>query len=100
MRCGGQNTSECRVKGETCIDGVCRCSSSSSCEGRKTGAFCDPILGECRCSEITPSCPASTKGNICDSDNNYCTCSATGPACNETEFCTLESCVGNTMVLE
>ena len=96
IQCSGQNSSECKVAGETCIDGVCRCGlHSSSCEGRKTGEFCDPIASECRCTESLPSCSDPSRGNICDAKGNVCKCSATVPACYENDYCTLGSCIGN-----
>ena len=93
--CSGQNPLDCKVAGEVCVDGICRCGSLSSCEGRKTGALCDPILGECRCSENLISCTDPSRGNMCDSTNNSCNCSATSPACNGNEYCTLGYCTGN-----
>ena len=95
MHCSGQNLSDCKVAGETCVDGICRCGALSSCEGRKTGAFCDPRLGECRCSENLVSCSNPFRGNICNSSSSSCTCSATALACNGNEYCTLGSCNGN-----
>ena len=95
IHCSGQNLSDCKVAGETCVDGICRCGSLSSCDGRKTGAFCDPILGECRCSENLESCPNPSRGNICNSTSSSCTCSTTAPACNGNDYCTLGSCTGN-----
>ena len=89
-----QNTSDCKVEGETCIDGVCRCGPISSCNARKTGAFCDPINGECRCSESLPLCPDPSRGNVCDSKDNVCKCSTSAPACSGNYYCTLGSCIG------
>ena len=95
IHCSGQNLSDCKVAGETCVDGICRCGALSSCEARKTGALCDPRLGECRCSENLASCSNPFRGNICNSSSSSCTCSATALACNGNEYCTLGSCNGN-----
>lgn len=89
-----QNTSDCKVEGETCIEGVCKCGSMSSCENRKTGDVCEPMNGECRCSETLSSCPDPSRGNICDSKNNSCRCSLSSPICNGNYYCTLGSCIG------
>ena len=69
----------------------------SSCEGRKTGAFCDPILEECRCSEDMTSCPNPSRGNICDLTKKACTCSASALVCDRNEYCTMGSCIGNVL---
>ena len=91
--CGGDNSTSCNVTGESCIGGVCKCGQANSCESRISGSYCDPIRGECRCSENTESCSDPSRGTICDTINNSCNCSSTALACSGNEYCSLGSCI-------
>ena len=91
--CGGDNSTSCNVTGESCIGGVCKCGQANSCESRISGSYCDPIRGECRCSEKTESCSDPSRGTICDTINNSCNCSSTALACSGNEYCSLGSCI-------
>ena len=91
--CSGVNKTSCNVEGESCIDGVCRCGMLASCEGRKSGAYCDPFRGECRCSKNLPSCSDPSRGSLCDAKHDTCKCSETAQGCHGTRHCTLGSCI-------
>ena len=94
--CGGVDFTTCSVEGESCIDGVCKCGQADSCESRTSGSYCDPIIGECRCSEYLESCSDPSSGIFCETNGNVsCKCSATAQACSGNEYCTLGSCTGN-----
>ena len=98
IQCGGENMTSCKVEGESCTGGVCRCGQGSSCESRISGAYCDPIRGECRCSEVLESCSNPSRGIICDVNRNVCNCSATSPACSGNQYCSLGSCTERIMM--
>ena len=93
-QCGGINNTTCNVVGESCIGGFCRCGRLSSCEGRRSGSYCDPFRHECRCSESLESCSDPSIGTLCDSKDNSCKCSATAHACSGNKVCTYDSCIG------
>ena len=98
IQCVGENMTSCKVEGESCTGGVCRCGQGSSCESRISGAYCDPIRGECRCSEVLESCSNPSRGIICDVNRNVCNCSATSPACSGNQYCSLGSCTERIMM--
>ena len=57
----GQGDS-CIIDGELCIDGRCLCGKEPTCEGKKTGSYCDVYSGKCKCSRHVEAC---TDGNLC-----------------------------------
>ena len=100
MKCGGVNSITCTVPGESCIEGICRCGTSGSCENRRSGYYCDPIRSECLCSASLKSCSDTERGTICDQKDNSCKCSATTSACSGIHFCDNGSCIGSLIVLK
>ena len=100
MKCGGVNSITCTVPGESCIEGICRCGTSGSCENRRSGYYCDPIRSECLCSASLKSCSDTERGTMCDQKDNSCKCSATTSACSGIHFCDNGSCIGSLIVLK
>ena len=52
----------CNVPGETCVNGICKCGSSCSCDNKRTGSYCDSANSQCKCGKDTDSCQ---KGETC-----------------------------------
>ena len=86
---------KCKVVGETCQGGICRCGTNPSCEKNSQAPTCDPSINrcicgsigyshggctvanemcverECRCGNLS-TCNGSPDGPICDAINNQC----------------------------
>ena len=103
------------MPGERCINGVCMCGSSRSCEGLISGSYCDAMNSKCKCSKSVDACPfpetcdieenvckcgtgvscASNKSaGFCDSDASQCKCSRTKDACQHWQDCSDGKCLG------
>ena len=97
IECSKENSTTCKMAGETCVDGLCKCGQANSCESRKTGSYCDPVRSECRCSEKLESCSDPSRGIFCDTEANSCNCSETASTCYGNEFCVRGSCIGDVL---
>ena len=53
----------CKIPGETCQNGLCKCGSACSCEGSQAGSYCDAKNSICKCSEVEDACK---DGKVCD----------------------------------
>ena len=71
--------------------GLCKCGTSTSCEGLSTGAYCDSTNNVCKCSENLASCAGNNAAPFCDtsanSGNGACKCSQSLAACPTNEVC-------------
>ena len=91
------------------------CGSSNSCEGRRTGSYCDAFNGICKCSASLAackfpencdsnenickcgtgvSCASNTSAGFCDTPTNQCKCSIKKDACQHWQDCTNGHCKG------
>ena len=50
----------CRIPGETCQQGICKCGDHESCDGKLSGTYCNPSQHECKCSKLVDSCSGGT----------------------------------------
>ena len=55
------------MQNEKCVDGVCKCGTGESCEGKPEGRFCDAANSECKCSECVSACTngVECKNGVC-----------------------------------
>ena len=72
----------CNVPGETCQDGVCKCGTACSCEGRPTGSYCDADNSICKCSDTEDACE---EGSLCDPSDKKCRKCIGGSSCCTTD---------------
>lgn len=56
LGCTCNGSDPCRVPGETCRNGVCKCGEHDSCEGKLAGEYCDPSNHKCKCSKWVDAC--------------------------------------------
>ena len=65
-----ENGGDCTIDGETCDKTMnkCVCGSSESCEGKKTGSYCDVSNNICKCSLTEADCTGLNQeciGGVC-----------------------------------
>ena len=85
----------CKIPGETCVNGQCKCGEACSCENnyevdlkaQRQNAYlhCDPTNSKCKCSETEDSCK---DGKFCDAIARKCmTCNGGDSCCTEDNKC-------------
>ena len=95
----------CKIPGETCVNGQCKCGEGCSCENNfefdvkawRQNAYlhCDPANSVCKCSEKEDSCE---DGKFCDAIARKCmTCNGGKSCCTEDNLCDVGEgdCNGN-----
>ena len=75
----------CNVPNETCVDGICKCGSSCSCEGSITASFCDSENSQCKCSATEDACEENL---FCDISDGKCKrCIGQDDCCTKDKKC-------------
>ena len=84
VECNDNRNMTCKVANETCDMGKCKCGNmSQSCEGQRSGSYCDAANDKCKCTKDLDSCKEDKGGDFCDVASNSCKCGPDEPYCSD-----------------